>query len=79
MKLKMKLIVLPLLVMQLASCRLVDCCFGKKDTLNNSALYDPPQIHLIEGHPYVFKEGVLIGRGQRFHSDYDYRRMIIEQ
>lgn len=47
--------------------------------LNNSALYDPTQIHLIEGQTYQFKEGTLQGRGQRFHSDYEYRRMIIEQ
>jgi len=45
--------------------------------LNESALHDPPTVTLVEGHEYPFKEGVLIGRGQKFHSDYSYRRAVV--
>jgi len=45
--------------------------------VNNSALYDPETIHLIDGTVYKFKEGTLIGSGQRFHNDYSYRRAVI--
>ena len=45
---------------------------------NASALYDPPTVTLIEGQPYQFKEGVLVGRkDHKFHSDYSYRRAVI--
>lgn len=50
---------------------------GSRDALNESALYDPPTVTLIDGQDYQFKEGVLPGRGQKFHSDYSYRRAII--
>jgi hypothetical protein len=26
---------------------------------------------------YTFAEGTLMGRGQRFHNDYSYRRAVI--
>jgi hypothetical protein len=45
--------------------------------LNRSALYDPPTVTLIEGAEYQFKEGIFVGSGQKFHSDYSYRRAII--
>jgi endo-1,4-beta-D-glucanase Y len=45
--------------------------------LNASALRDPPTVTLAEGVTYQFKEGQLKGRGQKFHSDYSYRRAII--
>ncbi len=65
----------PLTVLLLASCG----SSGSRDasSANRSALYDPPTIHLIEGELYRFQEGELIGKGQRFHSDYSYRRAII--
>jgi len=34
-------------------------------------------VTLIDGVTYQFKEGQLKGRGQKFHSDYSYRRAII--
>jgi len=46
-------------------------------TVNASALYDPPTVTLQEGVTYQFKEGVLVGSGQRFHSQYSYERAII--
>jgi hypothetical protein len=45
--------------------------------VNESALYDPETIHLIEGVEYKFVEGTITGRGQRFHNDYSYRRAVI--
>lgn len=46
-------------------------------SLNESAIYDPPTVTLIPGYDYPFKEGNLMGRGQKFHSDFSYRRAII--
>jgi hypothetical protein len=71
----MKSTLLLLVALLLTSC-------VSKDSLpdlpvNESALYDPETIHLIEGIEYKFAEGTLIGRGQRFHNDYSYRRAVI--
>ena len=63
---------LPMAVL-LQSCALRD---SQRD-LNESALYDPPTVTLIDGVTYPFAEGTLQGRGQKFHSDYSYRRAII--
>jgi hypothetical protein len=76
----MKLILLLLpLQMLLVSCGSSDSWSENRDTLNNSALYDPSQIRLIEGQTYQFQEGTLKGRGQVFHSDYAFREMLINQ
>ena len=72
---KMKLISSLLLVLLLPSCKLNDLVGDS--SLNESAIYDPPTITLIKGYDYPFKEGNLMGRGQKFHSDYSYRRAII--
>ena len=72
---KMKLILLLLTVALLPSCALKDLVGDS--ALNESAIYDPPTITLIQGYDYPFKEGNLMGRGQKFHSDYSYRRAII--
>ncbi len=37
------------------------------------------EIHLIDGKTYQFEEGTLKGRGQKFHSDFSFREMLIEQ
>ena len=63
---------LPMAVL-LQSCALKD---SQRD-LNESALYDPPTVTLIDGVTYPFAEGTLQGRGQKFHSDYSYRRAVI--
>jgi hypothetical protein len=71
----MKLIPLLLTVLLLQSCVSKD---SPPDLpINASALYDPETIHLLEGIEYKFAEGTLIGRGQRFHNDYSYRRAVI--
>ena len=44
---------------------------------NKSALYDPPTVTMTEGTVYTFKEGTLTGAGQKWHSDYSYRRAVI--
>lgn len=71
----MKLIALLLMVLLLPSCALKDLAGDSK--LNESSLYDPPTVTLIKGYDYPFEEGNLMGRGQKFHSDYSYRRAII--
>ena len=72
---KIKLIALPLMVALLPSCALNDLVGDS--ALNESAIYDPPTVTLIKGYDYPFKEGNLMGRGQKFHSDFSYRRAII--
>ena len=72
---KIKLISLLLMVVLLPSCKLRDLVGDS--SLNESAIYDPPTITLIKGYDYPFKEGNLMGRGQKFHSDFSYRRAII--
>ena len=72
---KMSLIGWPLMVLLLASCG--SSASRSASSANRSALYDPPTIHLVEGELYRFQEGELIGKGQRFHSDYSYRRAVI--
>ena len=72
---KMKWIVLLLMVALLPSCALNDLVGDS--ALNESAIYDPPTVTLIKGYDYPFTEGNLMGRGQKFHSDYSYRRAII--
>ena len=44
---------------------------------NHSALYDPPTVSLTPGVLYPFTEGPMLGAGQKFHSDYSYRRAVI--
>jgi len=75
MILRMKLISSLLLVLLLPSCKLNDLVGDS--ALNESAIYDPPTITLIKGYDYPFTEGNLMGRGQKFHSDFSYRRAII--
>ena len=75
MTLKMKLTALLLMVALLPSCGLNDLVGDS--SLNESAIYDPPTVTLIKGYDYPFKEGNLMGRGQKFHSDFSYRRAII--
>jgi len=45
--------------------------------VNQSNLYDPVTVTMIPGQSYQFQEGVLIGTGQKWHSDYSYQRAVI--
>ena len=68
-----------LLMIWLPTAVLLQSCVlkGSRNALNESAMYDPPTVTLIEGFNYPFVEGTLMGRGQKFHSDYSYRRAIV--
>ncbi len=68
-----------LLMLWLPMAVLLQSCVwnDSQNDLNESALYDPPTVTLIEGFKYPFVEGTLMGRGQKFHSDYSYRRAVI--
>lgn len=72
---KIKLMISLLMVLLLPSCG--SNAWRNDSSLNESALLDPPTVTLIDGVTYQFKEGQLKGRGQKFHSDYSYRRAII--
>lgn len=71
----MKLTASLLMALLLPSCACFD--WAKESRENESALYDPPTVHLIEGEWYFFEEGVVIGRGQKMHSHYSYRQAAI--
>jgi hypothetical protein len=74
----MKLTVSLLSVILLPSCGLIDSMRGiSANETNASALFDPPTVTLRPSTTYDFAEGTLEGRGQKFHSDYSYRRAII--
>ena len=68
-----------ILIAWLPTVALLQSCVwnDSQNDLNESALYDPPTVTLIEGFKYPFVEGTLMGRGQKFHSDYSYRRAVI--
>lgn len=63
---------------------LLTCCASKslpvvlnEPRLNQSALYDPPTVHLVPGTVYHFKEGDLTGTGQTFHSHFSFMRALV--
>jgi hypothetical protein len=73
----MKLIASLLLVTLLQSCAWNVSQKESRASVNASALYDPVTVTLVQGQTYVFAEGTLVGSGQRFHSDWSYRRAVI--
>lgn len=60
----------------LTSCGWKSSARDRTDSINSSALYDPPSVTLKKGEQYQFEEGVLTGRGQKFFSEYRYLRAI---
>ena len=68
---------LPLMAALLPSCSLSGSPSSTNASANSSALYDPPTVTLSPRVPYPFLEGTLMGAGQKFHSDYSYRRAVI--
>lgn len=77
-QLKMKLMLLLPMAVLLANCGWNDSQKDSAERLNNSQLYTPETVTLVEGISYQFKEGVLIGRdGEKYHNDYSYRRAVI--
>lgn len=73
----MKFLVLAMTALLMQSCVWRSSQSEETALLNNSALYDPPTVTLIEGQEYQFNEGVVTGRGQIFHSHYSYMRAIV--
>jgi outer membrane biogenesis lipoprotein LolB len=69
---KMRYIVLVIAPALLTSCVSKSSQRESETQQNTSALYDPPTLTLIKGKAYQFKEGVIKGRGQKFHSHYSY-------
>ena len=69
---KMKFIASVIAALLLTSCASKSSQRESETQQNNSALYDPPTLTLIKGKSYQFKEGVIEGRGQKFHSHYSY-------
>jgi uncharacterized surface protein with fasciclin (FAS1) repeats len=59
--------------MALASC----VSSGSRNASNESALLDPDHVTLKPSVQYHFVEGVVEGRGQKFHSQYSYERAVI--
>ena len=69
---KMRYISLVIAALLLTNCASKSSLEESETQKNNSALYDPPTLTLIKGKSYQFEEGVLEGRGQKFHSHYSY-------
>jgi hypothetical protein len=74
---KMKSIVLVIALPLLTSCVSKSSLEESEAQKNSSALYDPPTLTLVKGKTYQFKEGVIEGRGQKFHSHYSYIMALI--
>ena len=69
-----------ILIALLPTVALLQSCVwnASQSALNESALFDPPTVTLIEGFKYPFVEGTLMGRkDHKWHSDYSYRRAVI--
>ena len=73
---KMKYLILLPAALLLTSCGWRSSTKERDASINISALYDPPSVTLIKGEEYKFKEGVILGSGQKFHSHYRYLRAI---
>ena len=73
---KMRYLILLHVALLLTSCGWKSSARERDALINISALYDPPSVTLIEGKEYQFKEGVITGSGQKFHSHYRYMRAI---
>jgi hypothetical protein len=74
----MKFYIYPLTLILLTGCASSNFSSEETKTLNSSALYDPPSVTLLEGQEYQFAEGKLVGRGQKFYSQYETTKKMIE-
>ena len=74
---KMKWTLSLLMAALLPSCASNGSTSASNASANHSALYDPPTVSLRPGVIYPFAEGQMLGSGQKFHSDYSYRRAVI--
>ena len=69
---RMRLISWLALVMLLPSCG----SNASQKELNDSS-YDPPVITLIDGKIYSFQEVSMVGRGQKYYSQYVWQRALV--
>lgn len=74
---KMRFISLVTVALLLTSCASKSYQKESNVRINNSKLYDPSTVTMIEGETYRFKEGTIRGRGQKFHSHHSYMRALV--
>lgn len=71
----MRFLIAVLTLVSLTSCVSKNSNKENAVLLNNSALYDPSSVTLIQNQTYKFKEGRLKGRGQKFYSQAAFTRV----
>lgn len=74
---KMRFINSAIVALLLTSCASKSSLRESNAHINNSKLYDPSTVTMIEGETYRFKEGTVRGRGQKFHSHHSYMRALV--
>lgn len=74
----MKFLSFLLTLLLLTSCAFNNLSKDDQRILNSSALYDPPSVTLLDGVEYQFLEGKVTGRGQKFFSQYEKTRRLVE-
>ena len=66
-----------LLALLLTSCGLKSSKNEENESINRSALYDPPVVTLRKGEAYQFAEGVYTPKEDaKFYSKYQYLRAL---
>jgi outer membrane biogenesis lipoprotein LolB len=66
-----------LLALLLTSCGLKSSQNEENESINRSALYDPPVVTLRKGEAYQFAEGVYTPKEDaKFYSKYQYLRAL---
>jgi outer membrane biogenesis lipoprotein LolB len=73
----MSYFLLVLLALLLTSCGWMSSPKGGNESINRSALYDPPVVTLRKGESYQFDEGVYTPKEDaQFYSKYQYLRAL---
>ena len=73
----MSYFLLVLLALLLTSCGLKFSQNEENESMNRSALYDPPVVTLRKGEAYQFAEGVYTPKEDaKFYSKYQYLRAL---
>jgi hypothetical protein len=73
----MRYFLLVLLALPLTSCGLKFSQKDEAESINRSALYDPPVVTLRKGEAYQFAEGVYTPtEDAKFYSKYQYLRAL---
>ena len=70
-------LIMVLLALLLTSCGLKSSQNEETDSVNRSALYDPPTVTLKKGDSYQFAEGIYTPQNDAvFYSKYQYLRAL---